>query len=640
MGEAGIDYSALGLKVGLEIHQQLDTKHKLFCNCPTTLASDETPRTEIVRYLRVAKSEVGEVDPAALYEMRKGRRIIYEFPEGHACLVELDEEPPHELNKEAVTIALAIAKALHSKPVDEIYVMRKIVIDGSNTTGFQRTAIVSLGGFVDDEEGRVGIQTICVEEDAARKVSEGRGFVKYNLDRLGVPLIEIATAPDIHTPEQAMRVAFKIGLIMRLTGRVKRGLGTIRQDLNVSIRGGVKTEIKGVSRLELIPKIIEYEVLRQLRLKEITDELRRRGVRDEMLGYEVRDLTRIFRNCGSKLIKRALRRGERVLAAPLRGFAGLLGVEIQPSRRFGTELSDYAKAWGGVGGIIHSDELPAYGIGEEIKERIYNELGLDPSTDAYVLVVSDEEHGERALRAVIDRARQALHGIPKETRGANPDGTTRYLRPQPGAARMYPETDVPPLRLTEEMLKEIEALKPRQPEDVLKELIRIHGVSPELAKQLIKDPMLFTYLDLVRDLGGVVEPKLIASTLLIHLKGLRSEGIDPSSIPTDAIAKVLRSVGEGLIAKEAIPEVLLRYAREGRDIEKVIEGFRRLGMDELERLIDKVIKENSDAVRSRGERAFGLVMGRVMAVVRGRVDGRVVAEAVRRRLAEFLKQGG
>ena len=183
-----IDYEKIGLKVGLELHQQLNTKHKLFCNCPTELV-ERKPEYIFVRKLRPTRSELGEVDIAALFEWKRGRRYVYESYEDHVCLVEGDEEPPHNLNPEALEIALTVALMLHSKPVDEVHVMRKIVIDGSNTTGFQRTAVVALGGYIDDEEGRIRIQTICVEEDAARKIGEKGKDVIYRLDRLGIPLI-------------------------------------------------------------------------------------------------------------------------------------------------------------------------------------------------------------------------------------------------------------------------------------------------------------------------------------------------------------------------------------------------------------------------------------------------------------------
>ena len=633
-----INYKELGLKVGLEIHQQLDTEHKLFCNCRTDLADPDTPRDEVIRYLRATKSEIGEIDPAALYEMRKGRRIIYEVPYGHACLVELDEEPPHELNREALVIAIALAKALNAKILDEIYVMRKTVIDGSNTTGFQRTAIIAVGGYVDDEEGRVGIQTICLEEDAARKVEEGRGYVKYCLDRLGIPLIEISTSPDIHSPEQALRVAHRIGLILRLSGKVKRGLGTIRQDLNVSIKDGVKTEIKGVSKLELIPKVIEYEVVRQLNLLRIRDELKNRGIKEEDIESPVYDITEVLAKSSSRLIQKTLRKGLRAYAIVLKGFAGILGREVQPGRRFGTELADYARAWGGVTGLIHSDELPGYGIDENIVNEVFNYLRARKGIDAFVFVLADRERAERALRAVIDRAKYALVGIPKETRAANPDGTTRYMRPQPGAARMYPETDVPPVRITEDILKEAEKYVPKTPEEVLKELVDVHGLSEELAKELIKDPLLHTYLELYHNLREKVPAKLIASTLMIHLKYLKSEGLNIELVTPEVLKEVLLAVSNNEIAKEAIPEVLKEYIIKypKLSIKEIINQHKALSKEDLERIVKNIVNMNTTFIKEKGERAFGKIMGLVMKEVRGKIDGRIVAEVVRKYIREIL----
>ncbi|MCS7099418.1 MAG: Glu-tRNA(Gln) amidotransferase subunit GatE [Sulfolobales archaeon] len=631
-----IDYGKLRLKVGLEVHQQLDSEFKLFCNCPAKLAPEDVRYREVVRNLWLSKSELGEIDPAALYEIARGRKIVYRVPEGHVCLVELDEEPPHDINREALVVSLSIARALNARPVDEVYVMRKIVVDGSNTAGFQRTAIVALGGYVEDEDGRVGIQTIALEEDAARKVAEESDYVVYNLDRLGIPLIEVSTAPDIKTPEQALRVAYRIGLIMRLSGRVKRGIGTIRQDLNISIENGERIEIKGVDKLELIPKVVAYEVLRQLSLLGIREELCARGLKPDDVPEFFIDVSEVLKDCGSRLIRSSLDRGMRVYALPLPGFRGILGRDVCPGRRFGTELSDYAKAWGGVGGIIHSDELPAYGISEKDLESLYRYMGLGRDRDAFILVVSDYERAERALKAVIQRLKQAFVGVPKETRAANPDGTTRYLRPQPGAARMYPETDIRPLKIDESILKDAEKIAVPKPEDVLRILVEEHRVSRELASQLVRDPSLHLYLDLVEELKSVVSPQVIASTLMVHMKSLRRDGIDVDRVSYSDLVKILSAVGRGEIAKEAIPEAIKAIAS-GSSFEDVLRSYRVLRVEELEKIVDDVLKSSADLIKSRGfEKSVSLVMGRVMSVVRGRADGALVNTLVRRKLQEFL----
>ncbi len=635
-----IDYKSLGLRVGLEVHQQLSTKSKLFCGCPAELAPENAVYREVIRNLWLGKSELGELDPAAAYEVARGRRIVYRAPEGYVCLVELDEEPPHDINKEALATALSIARALNAKPVDEIYVMRKIVVDGSNTCGFQRTAIIALGGYVEDEEGTVGIQTIALEEDAARKVDEGPGFVVYNLDRLGIPLIEVSTAPDIRTPEQALRVAYRIGLIMRLSGKVRRGIGTIRQDLNISIEKGARTEVKGVDKLELIPKVVAYEVMRQLSLLGIKDELHRRGLRPEDVPDSFVDVTEVLKDCESRVVRSGVEKGMRVYALPLPGFRGILGTEVCPGRRFGTELADYARAWGGVSGIIHSDELPAYGISERDLDSIYERLGLVKLKDAFILIVSDRERAERAFSAVVDRLRYAFVGVPRETRAANPDGTTRYLRPQPGTARMYPETDIRPIRVDSSLLEEVERIKIPKPEEVLRVLVEEHGLSRDLAAQLIREPVLDLYLDLVDDLRGVTSPQIIATTILIHMKSLKREGLSVERVRYVDLAGILRAVGRGEIAKEAVPEVIKAVAS-GSSLEEALKPFRTLSVEEVERIVESIIESNIETIRARGpERSLGFVMGRVMSVVRGRADGAMVNAIVRKKLLSLFREQG
>ena len=631
------DYEALGLKVGLEIHQQLNTRHKLFCDDPTEL-TDEQRGDEFVRQLRPTRSEKGDVDVAALFEYRKGRLYRYSGPAGHYCLVESDEEPPHPINREAVEIAIAVAKALGATVVDEVHVMRKIVIDGSNTSGFQRTAIVALGGKITVNGKDYGIQTIVVEEDAARKVGESGREVQYRLDRLGIPLIEIATAPDIHSPREARDVALAIGMLLRMTGAVKRGLGTIRQDLNISIAGGAKTEIKGVQELELIDKIVRYEVMRQLNLLRIRDEMRRRGITEEDLKVEPVDVTDVFRDTKSKVIQRVLSQGGRVMAVRLPKMRGLIGTEVQPGRRFGTELADYVRFWADVQGLFHSDELPAYGISREEVDAVYKALGADPSSDAFVVVAEQREKALKAISVILERVRQALYGVPEETRAANEDGTTRYMRPRPGSERMYPETDIPPLLITEDILKEAEKYVPEPPEAKLKRFVEAYGMSRELAERVIADPRLPLIEELIAKYGSRLSPTFIASLFVTTLKGLRGKGVDVDSIDEGRLEGLVRLLAEGRVAKEAVEQIVAEMAKD-RSV-TAEEAARRLGLmgmsvEEAERVIEQVVRENADLVARRGEAAFGPLMGRVMERLRGKVDGKIVAEILKRKIAEM-----
>ena len=629
------DYLDLGLKVGLEIHVQLDTKHKLFCKCPTNLVEEDN-ESIFERELRPAKSELGEVDEAALLEWRKRKRYLYHAPIEASCLVEADEEPPHMLNHEALVVALAVAKALNMYIPDEIHVMRKVVIDGSNTSGFQRTSIIALDGYLLDGDQRIGIQTICLEEDAARKLGEEKDRVIYKLDRLGIPLVEIATAPDIHDPEQAERVAYKIGQLVRLTGKAKRGLGTIRQDLNISIKNGAKIEVKGIQHLYLISKVVEYEVMRQKRLLELREELKRRGLSPSSIDMEVKDVSSVFKETRSKIIKRVLnKRDHGVYAIVLRGFKGLLGWELQPGRRFGSELADYARVWGGVGGLFHTDELPGYGISEDEVVRLYGELNADPARDAIILIADHRDKAYKAFEAVINRVLIAFKGVPEETRAANPDGTTRYMRPRPGAARMYPETDIPPIVISEELLREAEKYIP-EPFDVkFKRFVEEYGLSEELANTILNDLRLDLFEKLVDKYRDKVSPKLIASTITNTLKMLRKENVPIENIDDRHIEETIKLVADKIIAKEAIPEILKYLAQNiSSTAEEAVEklGLTRIDLDKLDDIIERVIRENIEKIKKRPEKAFNIVMGDVMKIVRGKIDGKIVAERVKKKL--------
>ncbi|MCS7138888.1 MAG: Glu-tRNA(Gln) amidotransferase subunit GatE, partial [Crenarchaeota archaeon] len=315
------------LKVGLEFHQRL-AFHKLFCNCPSVSSGEASKR--VVRKLRASASELGELDPAALAEASRSRLFTYHIDDSFNCLVELDEEPPHAIDDEILDAALEIALYFNMTIVDEARVMRKTVIDGSNTSGFQRTLLIALGNensVVKTSEGPVRLKSLCLEEESAFIIESGRESAEYRLDRLGIPLVEIATEPDIKSPLQALEAAEEVGLALRMTGKVMRGLGTIRQDINISIEGGARQEIKGVQNLKLIPEIIEREIMRQTNLIKIRDILREKSSPSSLV-YNPIDLTSIFSNTSSRIISKALSRGEVVYGLKAIGFKGLLGMEL------------------------------------------------------------------------------------------------------------------------------------------------------------------------------------------------------------------------------------------------------------------------------------------------------------------------
>jgi glutamyl-tRNA(Gln) amidotransferase subunit E len=631
------DYVAIGLKVGIEIHRQLDTEKKLFCDCPTTM-SETPPSVSFLRRLRPTQSELGQVDPAALFEFQKGRAVVYESDDHTSCLVEMDEEPPKDLNPEAVEIALAASILVHAKPVDEIHVMRKIVIDGSNTTGFQRTCVVAMNGSVVVGGKEITIQQISLEEDAARKTSESGLTVNYRIDRLGIPLIEISTGPVIASPEETERVAKAIGDILRDTRRVKRGLGTVRQDLNISIRDGALVEAKGVQELDLLSKVVSYEVSRQLELLRIRDQLASRGVKETHIVDDLVDVSLLFSNTKSKRVREALESGGIALCVKLKSFAGLLGRELAPGLRLGTEMANRASFWGKVGGIFHTDELPAYGITEEEVLSMRRTLACD-EPDAVVLVADREDKARDALAAVLERAREALLGVPTETRTAVADGTTRYMRPRPGASRMYPETDVPPVAVTQEQIARIEARLPPPRETIMQQLLTEYKLNSKLANQLIESDYLDVFKRVCSEEG--VAPSYVATVLTENLKSLSREGVPVDKLASIQIESVFSAVRSGTVAKEAAPSILAWIAKNsGSTVDDAIQGLgmRMLSESELLAIIDRIIGANASLIEGKGEGAFGKLVGLVMSEVRGSADPSAVTRLVRARIAEELQK--
>lgn len=631
------DYGKIGLKVGLEIHQQLDTSTKLFCNCEPELFKEE-PEITFLRRLRPTQSELGQIDPAAYFEFQKGMKILYEANLATSCLVEMDEEPPHPLNIEAVQVALTVAMMMKAKPVDEIHVMRKTVIDGSNTTGFQRTCVAALNGEVRVGEKTVAIQHVSLEEDAARKMGDEEGnIIRYRIDRLGIPLIEIATAPAINSPKEAGDVALAIGRILRATGKVKRGLGTIRQDINVSIRNGALMEIKGVQELELLPLVVEYEVQRQLNLLRISDEVKKKKVKEAEIREEFFDVTDVFRETKCKVIRKALDANKKVMAVRLPKFKGFLKWELIPSLRLGTEMADRARFWGRVGGIFHTDELPAYGITTEEVEKLNKTIKAEEE-DAVVFVADNPENARDALKAVVERTHEAIGGVPEETRAANPDGTTRYMRPRPGAARMYPETDIPPTQITEDYIRQICLQLPELPEQKFERLMKEYKLNQKLVRQVLDSEYGELFEVIVKESGS--SPTTVAAFLTETLKALKRDGVEVNRVSENQVREIFKSVSAGWLMKEAIADVVVWLSKnEGKSVEEAVVslGLRTMSDDELKALVEKVIAENEKLVQERGERSFSVLMGIIMKDFRGRVDAAQVSKVLKERLKRILK---
>ncbi len=498
MSEEKIDYEKLGFKSGLEIHQQLDTK-KLFCNCLSVLRQD-APDFTVKRKLHIVAGESGEIDVAAKHEAEKEKEFIYEGYDT-TCLVELDEMPPYEINQDALKIALQIAIMLNARIFPITQIMRKTVIDGSNTSGFQRTVLIAHDGWIVTKSGRVGIQSICLEEDAARIIERKEGQSIFRLDRLGIPLVEIATDPDMKDPEQVKEVALYIGKILR-SCKVRRGIGTIRQDVNVSIRKGERVEIKGFQDPTMMVETINTEIKRQINL-------------------------------------------------------------------------------------------------------------LDKKED-----------------------------VKPEVRNALPDGTTEFLRPLPGAARMYPETDLPLLKISRDMINDAKKTLPELRENIEKDLAKI-GLNEEMIKLLMKHEKIEEFKELL-DIFN--EPMFIAKILLVLPKEIASHekkstndvgsGEDLNKVQMqfaasrqieeilnkDVLTFIAESLRDKKISKEQIKLVMEKIVR-GEEMKKAIEFEEK--SENVEEEILKIIKEKPGL----SENAY---MGLVMKEMKGRINAGEVMEIVRK----------
>lgn len=616
------------LTCGIEIHQQLDTK-KLFCSCDSHLT--EEGHGSCYRRLRPTTSEMGEIDRAALAQFQRNLGYRYQSAPGVSCLVELDEEPPHETNADALATTLTFSEMMKARVVDEIHFMRKIVVDGSNTSGFQRTALVSMNGSVNVNGKDISILSICLEEDACRKVETTDAEITYRLDRLGIPLIEVATGPDMHDPEEVMEVALRIGTLLRATKRVKRGIGTIREDLNISVPGGARIEIKGVQELRLLPLYVQNEMNRQNMLIRIKGILNDRGTKDA--AFEPVDVTDIFKDCESKVIKGALNDKGKVITVRLPGFKGVMNGD-SGKLRLGAEMAQRARTKG-VKGIFHSDELPNYGIEQAYVDKLRDFLGMNGEFDAFVICAAKEKKAVDALEMAVARANEAMVGVPEETRDPLPDGTSKYSRPLPGAARMYPETDVPPINISRQRMEDVRNNLPELPEEIEVRLVKQYGINAQQANQMVRQDR-YEMFESLCQIDGMAS---IAATTLLNTYGeLESAGIDTSAFNEGRMLALFRMLAESKFAKEALPAILKEMGTSGCDAAAAVKKLGLESVDESEAIaiIAKIVNDRADFVKEKGMGAVGGLMGPVMGALRGKLDGKRANEILMAEIKKLL----
>ncbi len=625
------------IKVGFEIHQQLSTKNKLFCNCKCLEA--ENYDATFLRKLRPVQSELGSYDLASIFEFTKMLTIKYHSSYTASCLVEADEEPPHEINRDAMDTALIISLALNSNIINEINVMRKIVIDGSNTSGFQRTMLVSYGGHLQVDGKKIGVQTICLEEDSGKLLSDNRKFREYGLDRLGIPLIEIALEPVTGTPTEIVKIALTLGRLLRASKRVARGLGSIRQDVNISVNNGKGiVEIKGVQRLDQLIKVIEYETIRQHGLILIAEKMNREST-GIIIGDKIIDITNIFKDSSSKIVQKIIsNKGNIFMAIRVKGFKGLFGFEPYPDIRIGKQLGELVRFYG-FGGLFHSDELPNYGITDTEVKKVNEILDIDISKDGFIILGGPKEKMSIAISAICDRLKNVSSGVPSETRAATIDGKTIYSRPKPGSARMYPETDIAPFKITDDLLVPLKEKVPKPWNETISYLAKKYQLNENLAEKIFDS----NYFEIFEVLSGLtkVSPSFIASKLTEDILNLERQGYDSSVLNNNILLDIFKRLDSGLIAKESINlimEKLMNRTTKSVDESITVLGIKSISDEELEKIIDKIIEDNILIIQEKGMEATSALMGKCMTVLRGKVNGKKINDLINNKLNIILSK--
>lgn len=563
-----------GFKCGLEIHQRLDTR-KLFSHAYANPNKDtQETTTNVIRMIGKAAGESGIADKSAEFEAAKKQTFTYIAGNKTSSLVELDEEPPHQVSQEALQIVLQVAKATGASVLPVIQVMRKTIVDGSATSGFQRTMLIALGGKINTPSGPVRIQTICLEEESSGIVEKTKGHSTYSLDRLGIPLIEIATEPDVTTPQHARETAIAIGELLRATGRVQRGIGTIRQDLNVSIKGGTRCEVKGAQDLATLEKLVENEAHRQLKLTEIRPKIK------PPAKPQTHDVTAIFANTQCKFIAKGITNGAKIAALKLPEMHGVLGFELAPNYRVGTEISDYMKASCGDG-IIHSDEdLQKYAITLEEIQKIKHALNTKPE-DAFIITISNQP--QHALNLAIERLTQLSKHVPADTRRADGE-ISRFMRPISGAARLYPETDAPLLKITQKELAKIKTIETLEEKTKRYEKL---GLNNQLATRMAKDELSTTF----EELTEIADAPTVATTLLDTLTTLKRAGKNTNQLTNPRLLSALKAYAHDEINKQALAVLLEKMCDSNKTTKEIIQqnNLRLFTKDETK----KIAKENN-----------------------------------------------
>jgi len=609
------DYAKVGFKSGLEIHQQLLTEKKLFCRCPAGKYSSDY-HAEILRHMRPTLSELGEYDGTALMEFKTKKDIIYRINRSTVCTYEMDDTPPFQINDQALDIAIEVGMLLNSSVVDEIHIARKQYLDGSIPTGFQRTAIVSVGGFIPFKDRNINIIQMSIEEDSCREFSDIGHQRIYLADRLGMPLIETVTEPEMRTPQEVAEVNDLLRRLARSTGKVRTGIGAGREDVNVSVTGGTRIEIKGVSKITTIPLLTYNEAMRQWNLLKLREELHRRGITEDTFSAKVDDVTKILRKTRYQPIYNAIYEGKLVYCVTLRNFKNLLRWQTQTDTYFSKEISDRVRVIAcltTLPNIIHSDyqgETISSAEGKALRKAI----GATED-DTIVLVWGNKQDATTGAKEIIIRAKEATIGVPSETRQALHDGTNGFERILPGPQRMYPDTDLPPKKVTTEKLEQIRSNLPKQIWVREKEYKNLN-LPQHYVKILAFSKYANVFERIIKELN--IKPMLAATVIVDYPKKLKKKGFDISAIKEEYFYNILKAYSEKRIVRDAII-IALQRAIKNLEYNDVILP-KKITEEQLKEMKNQIIDVTKQVEIKNEEKKRDIYLSKIMHTFRDTVE--------------------
>ncbi len=648
------DYERLGFLGGLEVHQQLSTEGKLFCRCPAGRRVTNVD-AEVLRHMRPTLSELGEYDQCALMEFKTRKEIVYLLDRKTVCTYEIDDTPPFPVDLAAVKIGLQIGRLFGLNLASELHVMRKQYLDGSIPTGFQRTGMLGLTGEIPFRVPELGIdrklriRQFSLEEDSCREVSDVGHRITFRTDRLGTPLTEVVTEPDLKTPWEIQAAGRLIARVARTTKKVCRGPGAARQDVNVSVAGSRRIELKGVGHHRRLPQLTHIEAFRQLNLLRVREELRKRGI-DAPPVPEGRPFAwtssplvieagALVKRSDYAPLKDALDRGDTVVAVRLPGFAGLLGRRTQPGITFAREFSERVRVIACLTDrpfFIHSD-VRDYGLGPAEWRALHSALEAEEE-DAIIVVWGPSGDADTASREILIRAQEAHEGVPSETRQAYLDGTSGFERMLPGPDRMYPDTDTPPLPIRDEWLAEIEASLPELPWDREDRYVKL-GLSLLEASELAAAPWADLFDEM--EVADKRVARRLAHAFRKRLPHHARQGRMALPYP-DRVKPLVRDLESGTIRLEAcdvvLDEIMERTSVPGSEL---LAPFRRTTQSSktLDALIDETVKAAAALSNRPKDVLIRWAMGKVMPSLLGQVDPSEVAKKLETALASFFKKG-